>query len=247
MATAAIERPQCRTEPSAYEALKKHFAEHPEERLNHPHKWDVSRSDIYAENTWHPIFREMREAGPLHYIPESPYGPYWAVVGHKAIQHIEALPDTFSSSWEHGGITILNRLSEEELAEAGIEERRELPMFIAMDRPQHTGQRRTVAPKFTPSGMAEMEGEIRRRTGELLDTLPRGEVFDWVDKVSIELTTGMLAILFGFPWEDRRLLTFWSDWSGDTELATVRDLDEMRWGFLHEMAAYFQSLWVERT
>ena len=247
MATAAIERPQCRTEPSAYEALKKHFAEHPEERLNHPHKWDVSRSDIYAENTWHPIFREMREAGPLHYIPESPYGPYWAVVGHKAIQHIEALPDTFSSSWEHGGITILNRLSEEELAEAGIEERRELPMFIAMDRPQHTGQRRTVAPKFTPSGMAEMEGEIRRRTGELLDTLPRGEVFDWVDKVSIELTTGMLAILFGFPWEDRRLLTFWSDWSGDTELATVRDLDEMCWGFLHEMAAYFQSLWIERT
>ena len=121
MATAAIERPQCRTEPSAYEALKKHFAEHPEERLNHPHKWDVSRSDIYAENTWHPIFREMREAGPLHYIPESPFGPYWAVVGHKAIQHIEALPDTFSSSWEHGGITILNRLTDEELAEAGIE------------------------------------------------------------------------------------------------------------------------------
>ena len=150
----------------------------------------------------------MREAGPLHYITESPFGPYWAVVGHKAIQHIEALPDTFSSSWEHGGITILNRLTDEELAEAGIEERRELPMFIAMDRPQHTGQRRTVAPKFTPSGMAEMEGEIRQRTGELLDSLPRGEVFDLVDKVSLELTTGMLAILFGFPWEDRRLLTF---------------------------------------
>ena len=180
MATAAIERPQCRTTPSAYQALKQHFAEHPEDKLNHPHKWDVSRSDIYAENTWHPIFREMREAGPLHYIPESPFGPYWAVVGHKAIQHIEALPDTFSSSWEHGGITILNRLTDEELAEAGIEERRELPMFIAMDRPQHTGQRRTVAPKFTPSGMAEMEGEIRQRTGELLDSLPRGEVFDWV-------------------------------------------------------------------
>ncbi len=227
MATAAIERPQCRTSPTAYEALKEHFAEHPEDKLDHPHKWDVSRSDIYAENTWHPIFREMREAGPLHYIDESPFGPYWAVVGHKAIQHIEALPDTFSSSWEHGGITILNRLTEEEMAERGIEERRELPMFIAMDRPQHTGQRRTVAPKFTPSGMAEMEGEIRQRTGELLDSLPRGEVFDWVDKVSIELTTGMLAILFGFPWEDRRLLTYWSDWSGDTELATVRDLDEM--------------------
>jgi cytochrome P450 len=120
-------------------------------------------------------------------------------------------------------------------------------MFIAMDRPQHTGQRRTVAPKFTPSGMTEMEDEIRQRTGELLDTLPRGKVFDWVDTVSIELTTGMLAILFGFPWEDRRLLTYWSDWSGDTELATVRDLDQMRQGILREMGAYFQSLWIERT
>jgi cytochrome P450 len=247
MATIAPpQRPQVRREPTSYEALKKHFETHPEERLKHSHPWDVSRSDIYFEDKWQPVFAEMRKAGQLHYIPDSPYGPYWAVVGHKAIQHIEALPETFSSSWEYGGITILNRLSEEELAASNIE-RRELPMFIAMDRPQHTGQRRTVAPKFTPSAIAEMEAEIRARTGELLDSLPRGEVFDWVDTVSIELTTGMLAILFGFPWEDRRLLTFWSDWSGDTELGSVRALDDLRWGILQEMAAYFQSLWIERT
>ena len=239
-------RPKVRNSPQAYEALKAHFEKHPEERPQHPHKWDVSRSDIYFEDRWQPIFKEMQDAGPLHYIPESPYGPYWAVVGHKAIQHIEALPETFSSSWEYGGITILERLTDEQIAAEGTD-RRELPMFIAMDRPQHTGQRRTVAPKFTPSAMKDMEDEIRQRTGELLDTLPRGEVFDWVDTVSIELTTGMLAILFGFPWEDRRMLTFWSDWSGDTEIAGVRELDELRWEFLHEMAAYFQSLWVERT
>ncbi|MEE4539162.1 MAG: cytochrome P450 [Erythrobacter sp.] len=247
MATIAPDRPQVRRSPSAYEALADHFAAHPEHRPHHPHHWDVSRSDIYMEDRWQPIFAQMQEAGPLHYIPESPFGPYWAVVGHKAIQHIEALPETFSSSWEYGGITILERLSDEEVAASGDEGRRELPMFIAMDRPQHTGQRRTVAPKFTPSAMTAMEPQIRKRTGELLDMLPRGEVFDWVDTVSIELTTGMLAILFGFPWEDRRLLTFWSDWSGDTELATVRELDEMRWGFLREMGAYFQSLWIERT
>ena len=246
MATIAPPRPEVRTSPTAYKALKEHYEQNPEMRLSHPHKWDLSRSDIYFQDTWQPIVAEMQKAGPLHYIDESPFGPHWAVVGHKAIQHIEALPEAFSSSWEHGGITILDPPSDEELEERGTE-RRELPMFIAMDRPKHTGQRRTVAPKFTPSGMTEMEPEIRQRTGELLDSLPRGETFDWVDKVSIELTTGMLAILFGFPWEDRRMLTFWSDWAGDTELATVRGLDEMRWGFLGEMAAYFQSLWIERT
>jgi cytochrome P450 len=247
MATIAPpQRPKVRREPTAYEALKRYFATHPEEHLKHTHPWDVSRSDIYFEDRWQPIFAEMRKAGPLHYIPESPFGPYWAVVKHKAIQHIEALPEIFSSSWEYGGITILDRVSEEEAAAANIKPR-ELPMFIAMDRPQHTGQRRTVAPKFTPSAMEEMEDEIRQRTGELLDQLPRGRVFDWVDRVSIELTTGMLAILFGFPWEDRRLLTFWSDWSGDTELATVRELYDLRWEILEEMAAYFRTLWIERA
>jgi hypothetical protein len=117
MATIAPpQRPQVRREPSAYDALKAHFAAHPEERLQHTHPWDVSRSDIYFEDTWQPIFAEMRAAGQLHWIPESPLGPYWAVVGHKAIQHIEALPETFSSSWEYGGITILNRMTEEEAA-----------------------------------------------------------------------------------------------------------------------------------
>ena len=246
MATIAPARPQCRTAPTAYAAMRDYHLRHPGEQLAHPHKWDVSRSDIYFEDRWQPIFAEMRAAGPLHYIPESPFGAYWAVVQHKAIQHIEALPELFSSSWEYGGITILERLSDEQLAARG-QERMELPMFIAMDRPKHTGQRRTVAPKFTPSAMGDMEREIRQRTGELLDLLPRGEVFDWVDRVSIELTTGMLALLFGFPWEDRRLLTYWSDWSGDTDIATVPELDTMRREILHEMAGYFQSLWAERA
>ena len=244
MATIAPEtgnpdKPQWRTEPSAYQALKDFLAVNPQAMPPHEHPYDVSRSDIYVEDRWQPIFAEMRARGPLHYVPHSPYGAYWNVVSHKAIQHIEALPELYSSSWEHGGITILER--DEDV------EGRELPMFIAMDRPKHTGQRRTVAPKFTPSAITDMEIEVRARTAELLDSLPRGEVFDWVETVSIELTTGMLAILFGFPWEDRRLLTFWSDWAGDTEIALVRELGEGREAVLQEMAMYFQQLWMQRS
>ena len=244
MATAAKDTPQFRTSPSAHEALKAYQAEHPEERLEFPHKWDTSRSDIYAENTWEPIFKEMRAEGPLHWIDKGPFGKYWSVVQHKAVQHVESLPELFSS--QAGGITIVDRLSDEELAELG-RDRFELPMFIAMDRPKHTGQRRTVAPAFTPAEMKRLDDDIRRRTGEVLDSLPRGETFDWVERVSIELTTGMLAILFGFPWEDRHLLTFWSDWSGDTELSTARGLDDTRRAILMEMGTYFMQLWNQRT
>lgn len=246
MATLATDKPQFRTEPRAHEALARHLAEHPEVTWEHSDPRDVSRSDIYVEDRWQPIFAAMRAEGPLHYVEKSPFGAHWNVVSHKAVAHVEALPELFSSSWEYGGITILSRPSDEQLAEMG-RERFELPMFIAMDRPKHTGQRRTVAPKFTPSAMADMEGEIRRRTGEVLDGLPRGETFDWVERVSIELTTGMLAILFGFPWKDRHLLTFWSDWAGDTEIALVPGLDEQRREMLEEMAAYFQMLWMERA
>ena len=91
-------------------------------------------------------------------------------------------------------------------------------MFIARDRPIHTSQRRTVAPAFTPSEMTRMAPDIRRRTAEILDGLDWNTPFDWVDRVAIELTTQMLAILFDFPWEDRRKLTLWSDWAGDIEL-----------------------------
>ena len=228
--------------PIAHEALDRYLEENPDERPVHTHALDVSEAEIYAENRWEPIFAKMRAAGPVHHVPESPSGPYWSVVTHEAIQHVESLPDIYSSSWEQGGITILDR--DADLPE---EERMELPMFIAMDRPKHTGQRRTVAPAFKPAEMKRMDEEIRRRTGECLDGLPEGEVFDWVDRVSIELTTGMLAILFGFPWEDRRLLTHWSDWSGDTEISRLRGLDPVRRPALYEMAAYFQLLWAQRA
>ena len=161
---------------------------------------------------------------------------------HKAIQYVEALPELFSSSWKHGGITILARGDD-----MVGDQRFDLPMFIAMDRPEHTGQRRTVAPAFTPTEMTRLTEDIRARTGEVLDSLEYGETFDWVEKVSIELTTQMLAILFDFPWEDRHLLSYWSDWAGDTEVALIPALDELRHDVLTDMAGYFTRLWQERA
>jgi cytochrome P450 len=232
-----------RTSPSASEMFEAWLKENGDKLPQHTHPWDVSRSDIYVKDTWGPIFAEMRAKAPINKVEGSPYGDYWNVTTVKAIQHVEALPELFSSSWEHGGITIGD--PPEDATPEQLEERR-LPMFIAMDRPEHTGQRRTVAPAFTPGEIEKLAVEVRDRTTALLDSLPYGEQFDWVDKVSVELTTGMLAILFGFPWEDRRLLTYWSDWAGDVEIGLARDLNDMRFEVLSEMAHYFQRLWMDR-
>ena len=235
---------QYRRSPTANAAFEEWLKANPQARPAHSHPWDVSRSDIYVNDTWGPIFAEMRAKAPVNKVTGTPYGDYWNVTTHKTVLQVESLPDLFSSSWQHGGITIGDPPEGEDPAKLA---ERQLPMFIAMDRPEHTGQRRTVAPAFTPAEIVRMEAEIRQRTAQVLDTLPIGEQFDWVDKVSIELTTGMLAILFGFPWADRRLLTFWSDWAGDVELTLARELADDRFAILQEMAHYFGRLWMERT
>ena len=232
-----------RTSPTAIEAFAGWLKEHGQELPRHTHPWDVSRSDIYVEDRWQPIFAEMRAKAPINKVTDTPYGDFWNVTTVKAIQHVESFPELYSSSWDKGGITIGEPPAD--VTPEMIAERR-LPMFIAMDRPEHTGQRRTVAPAFTPAEIEYLAAEVRMRTAATLDTLPYGEQFDWVEKVSIELTTGMLAILFGFPWEDRHLLTFWSDWAGDVELSLARELTDTRFAMFGEMAHYFQRLWADR-
>lgn len=196
---------------------------------------DVSRAELYRDDAWRAPFQRLLAEAPVHHCADSIFGPYWSVTRHADIMAVEAHPEIFSSSYEFGGITIFDGAGEFML-----------PQFIAMDRPRHSDQRRVVAPSFGPSEIARMAGEIRQRTRELLDTLPVGTEFDWVDKVSIELTTQMLAILFDFPWEDRRLLTLWSDWGGDIEAAVDPARIDIRQQHMVDMTRYLDRLMEER-
>lgn len=203
---------------------------------------DVSRADMWREDRWQQPMAQLRAESPIYYCDDSKFGPYWSVTTYKPIQHIEALPKIFSSSWEYGGITV---------AGDGIDHLQEgdvpMPMFIAMDPPQHTAQRRTVAPAFGPSEIERMRADTQARTAALIDTLPVGKPFDWVEKVSIELTTDMLAILFDFPWEDRHNLTRWSDALGDIESFSTVEERHARLAVAFEMGGAFKQLWDRKA
>ena len=192
---------------------------------------DVTDPELYASDRWRPVFARMRAEAPVNYCPDSTFGPYWSITRHADIQAIEARPDVFSSSFEHGGITVAD------LPDAN---------FIAMDRPKHGEQRRVVAPAFGPGEIARLGVSIRQRTGELLDTLPIGTAFDWVDTVSVELTTQMLAILFDFPWEDRRKLSYWSDVGSDIASTFEPAANAIRNGHLADMTHYFDTLFAAK-
>ena len=161
---------------------------------------DVSDPQLYQDDVWHPYFARLRREDPVHYCRESLYGPYWSVTKYKDIMQVEINHQVYSSAAELGGIAIEDQPKD-----------MDRPSFIRMDPPRHDEQRMVVSPVVAPGNLANMEGLIRERTRQVLDGLPRGETFDWVDRVSIELTTMMLATLFDYPWDDRRQLTYWSD------------------------------------
>ena len=198
---------------------------------------DPSQPQLFQDDTIHPYFRRLRRDAPVHYTRESMFGPFWSVTKYKDIMTVEVNHKVFSSSSEFGGISIRDRPKE-----------LELPMFIAMDPPRHDEQRKAVQPIVAPGNLAKLEGLIRERARAILDGLPRGEEFNWVDRVSVELTVQMLATLFDFPQEDRRLLSYWSDCA--TALPQPGGLienEEQREKVFHEMAAYFLGLWNQRV
>jgi cytochrome P450 len=201
---------------------------------------DVTQPELFAEHRWHAPFAKLRAENPVYYCERGRFGPYWSLSTYKPIVHVEALPKIFSSSWEVGGITVVGDPAE--LAEAEVR----MPMFIAMDPPQHTAQRRTVAPAFTPSQIEIMRVETVARTAAVLDALPIGQPFDWVQRVSIELTTGMLAKLFDFPWDTRHDLTRWSDILGDVELFDTVPRRQFRLATAFEMGTAFNALWESK-
>jgi cytochrome P450 len=162
-----------------------------------------AQAELFAADAIWPIFERLRAEDPVHFTPDSPYGPYWSITLYNDIMAVETNHQDFSSA---SGIVL------QSLKQAEEEQRRAArPSFISMDPPQHDEQRKTVSPVVAPANLQNLSPLIRERAGAILDALPIGEEFDWVDKVSKELTAMTLATLFGFPYEERRRLTYWSD------------------------------------
>ncbi len=197
---------------------------------------DVSNPYLYQDHKWGGFFARLRREDPVHFVHSAMYGPYWSVTRYRDIMQVDTSHDIYSSDAALGGIAI-----------------RDVPMafrkesFIAMDPPVHDAQRKIVSPIVAPPNLALMATTIRERAIRILDELPRGEVFDWVDRVAVELTTQMLSTLFDFPFEDRRTLTYWSNSATvNTRAGTEIDSEEKREVVLRQMLAYFTDVWKIR-
>ncbi|MEM7001010.1 MAG: cytochrome P450 [Pseudomonadota bacterium] len=194
----------------------------------------------FQDGSMHALFKAIRKRDPVHYCKDSPYGPFWSVTRYEDIVAVDKNSDVFSSDAHLGGIMIDDQIMGDADSEFFIAN------FITMDPPKHGPQRKAVNDIVRPASLANFADLIRQRAQKTLDSLPVGETFDWVDKVSIELTTQMLATLFDFPFEDRRKLTRWSDVTTAEADSPLIDGYEGRVKELMECLTYFKALREQR-
>ena len=205
-----------------------------------------SAVDLADDTIW-PFFERLRREDPVHYCAEGEYGPYWSITTFDDIVTVETNHGAFSSE---GSISIFDQQNEDF----------QLPMFIAMDPPKHDQQRKVIQPIVSTENLTNFAPLIRSRAAKILDELPIGEPFDWVQRVSVELTTQMLATLFDFPFEERDKLTYWSDLTTTDSADPANYSDSIRKHFgdramadeearaeLMACAFYFKALWDQRV
>lgn len=221
-------------------------AEGAEQRGPIPSAYDIPIEDIlpvnprlWSEHRWQEYFQRLRAEDPVHFNETELAGRFWSLTKYADIKKVDSDWRNFSSA---NGIT-LGIPVDAELPEGALN----ISTFIAQDPPIHDVQRKTVTSSVAPPNLAAMESLIRERTCKVLDSLPEDETFDWVDTVSIELTTMMLATLFDFPFEDRRKLTRWSDvtFAIPQPGGLIESEDDRRRELL-ECLEYFSGLWQER-
>ncbi len=197
-------------------------------------KIDVSNPFMFRQNRWQSYFKRLRDEAPVHYQGSSPFGAFWSVTRYEDILYVDKNHELFSAE----PFIVLGEPPE------GLS----IEMFIAMDPPKHDIQRQAVQGVVAPKNLKEMEGLIRQRVEDVLDKLPINQPFDWVSRVSIELTSRMLATLLDFPYEQRHKLVYWSDLAAASAETTggSSDMDEL---FLAvaDMARHFSDLWHNKA
>ncbi len=211
-----------------------------------PSAYDIAIDEInpisprlWSEHRWKEYFERLRAEDPVHFNETELAGRYWSLTRYEDIKAVDSDWQNFSSA--HG--IVLGFPIDQEPPEGDLG----ITTFIAQDPPTHDVQRKTVTGVVAPSNLAKLESLIRERTCTVLDSLPENETFDWVDTVSIELTTMMLATLFDFPFEDRRKLTRWSDITfAIPQPGGLIESEEQRREELLECLEYFNRLWQER-
>jgi cytochrome P450 len=167
---------------------------------------DLSDHTTFAHGFPHDHFTWAREHAPIYWHEPTAFTPdgegFWVMSRHEDAMAVMLDPETFSSDKGGGRVAGGTGLSDE--YQAG-------KFLNWTDDPRHKRLRSLVNKGFTNRAIHELEAELRRRTVALIEAMPEGEPFDFVERFSRDLPLQAICLLLGVPQEDRAQLAAWVD------------------------------------
>jgi cytochrome P450 len=171
---------------------------------------DLTDLDLFAHGFPHPVFTELRRAAPVWWHPPTAHTPdnegFWSVHTHAACKAVIHDPVAYSS--ERGGDRPYGGTTIPDLPVAGM-------MLNMMDDPRHQRVRALVSKGLTPRTISRVEGELRRRTRQLVDDALDTRTCEFMTAVAGELPMLAICMLLGIPEDDRHQLFEWIEHSFD--------------------------------
>jgi cytochrome P450 len=167
---------------------------------------DLSDGQTFAKGFPHEHFIWARAHAPIYWHEATSATPggegFWVVSRHEDAMAVMCAPETFSSDRvppRRGGGTGIH-----DDPQAG-------KTMIFMDDPRHKRFRSLVNKGFSARAILALEGELRRRTGELIEAMPEGQPFDFIEAFARDLPLQAICLLLGVPQDERAMLVEWVD------------------------------------
>ena len=157
---------------------------------------DLSDGRSFARGFPHDFFTRLRHEAPVWWheaTEKTPGGEgFWVVSRYEDVVAVFRDAKTFSS--ELGGTQIYDGKGQ------GY-------ALNQTDGAKHRRLRGLVNQGFTPRMIARLEDDLRRRTRQIVDAFPEGEVFDFVPAAARELPLQTICSVLGIPQDDRAELS----------------------------------------
>lgn len=205
--------------------------------------------DAAAQADPYPLYRALRESGPVHWLGGDANGPRWHNTWHlfgyaeiaaglrdPRLSSRQPMATPPRGASEPEGLTEQQRLARAYFWRALAE-----PTMLTTDPPDHTRLRRLVSAAFTPRVVVQMRGTIARLVDELLEeAVAHGPSFDVVRDLAYPLPTIVIAALLGLPVDDWEQIKRLSD-GLITFFPQQRNFDQ-----LYDLHEYWRTAIAER-
>ena len=154
----------------------------------------------------YPLYRELREAGPIHWSEEF-FGGAWLLTRHEDVEAV--LRDPLYSARRTGGWVMRGS---EELRQALCPFQRLFSRaMLFLDAPDHTRLRQVLNAGFRPSALRASAGAIEHMVAGLMNGIDEAGQFDFMARIARPLPAMVIARLLGMDAADQPEFLAWSE------------------------------------